>query len=158
MKNIRMSKKDILIIKEDAIKIKEKDIEDTVKSLSYQSIISYYAVSVILLFYVILFKSITIFNLKIIVLLLLFWFILLLIWFYNILSIKINIHSDMSWVFLKKNKFTYDKYLDKRYEKLKIIYSNAKKGLIKKANINRKLYILSGLFILTIIILTLFIF
>lgn len=138
---------DLIKIKEDAIKIKEKDIEDTIKSLDNQAIVSYYLVSALLWFLALIFRDSSIAN-NIKIIILVFWFILVFIWFYNILSKKVDIHSDMSWVFLEKYKKTYEEYLDKKYQHLSKIYANVKEWLLEKSNLNRCLSILWTIYIL----------
>lgn len=138
---------DSIKIKEDAVKLKEKDIEDTIKSLDNQAIVSYYIVSAILWFLALVFREVSVDkSTKITVLVL--GFILVFIWFYNILSKKVDIHSDMSWVFSEKYKKTYDEYLDKKYQHLSKIYTNVKNWLLEKSNLNRCISILWAVYIL----------
>ena len=144
---------DNIKIREDALKIKEKDIEDTLKSIHSENTKTSFALAFESLLVVQSFEFLTQNSLWITIPYRVIISISLLIAFYNLFAKKVYIHTNIDDIFSKKDEYNnWSKYLDDKYERFKQINTEAKRLLDKKASYTRCTFILLGIAVLILLI------
>lgn len=148
-----MENNELIKIKEDAIKIQEHDLEDTVKSIESENIKSSFVLGVAGVLLGLVFGQIDKILVweKIVFILLLFSSVIVSLW--NITAKKVNIHTNVDEIFVNNNPKEWERYLNNKHLRLRDSYNNAKNLLYQKANYTRISYILlilSALFLVII--------
>lgn len=143
-------KNDIVKIKEDALLTQENNLNDSLKSLDNQSKISYYAISLILIFITLYIRTWIFIEAQVYILF--YSIILIYIGWYNILSTSVSIHTNTNPIFVNWFNNNYEDYLDNKHILLDKFYENTKKALYKKARINNILYFFTVILITLILL------
>lgn len=135
---------DFIKIQEDAVKIQEADLQDTVKSIEAENTKS----SFVLIFtsaLVVLIKDFDNFPLWVNTLFLVFTISSILIAFYNISSKKIHTHSNVDEIFVKNTPTQWEEHLRNKHLFLRDAYQEAKAVLYKKAFLTKVAFIFVAL-------------
>ena len=117
---------DLIKIKEDSIKLQEIDILDVLKSINNENIKSFF----ILIFILILIAAIDNFNNLPIAINILFFILTIgsvIFALYNILSKKINIHTNVDDIFIKNFPTQWEEHLQNKHLFLNDSYKEVKK-------------------------------
>jgi len=135
---------DLIKIKEDAVKIQEADLLDTLKSIEVENTKSSFAL---------IFTSALIALLKnfdklspwvnIIFLVLAIGSIVVAL--YNISAKKVSVHANVDEIFVKNTPTQWEEHLQNKHLFLRNSYQEAKNLLYKKANLTRASFILVAL-------------
>lgn len=147
---------DLIKIKEDAVKIQEIDLLDTLKSVEAENTKS----SFVLIFasaLIVLVKDLGKFPEGIGVAFLILSIGSIILAFYNITAKKISVHANVNEIFVKNNPTNWEDHLNNKHLHLRGCYQDAKNLLYQKANFNRWAFILVALSTILISITNLFI-
>jgi hypothetical protein len=132
---------DLIKIKEDAVKIQEKDLIDTVKSIEIENTKS----SFVLIFssaLIALIKDSKTLPLSVNIIFLILAIGSIAVSFYNITAKKIVIHANVDEIFVKNIPTQWLEHLNNKHLFLKACYQEAKNLLYRKANLTRVSFIL----------------
>jgi len=144
---------DSLKIREDALKLKERDFLDTLKSIEMENqktiaVIGFEGVLVSVSFSVLSKMSFWMYAFYLLTILA-----TVVVSFINLFAKKIAIHTDVSQVFESKTNFKdWYKYIESRYEKIRQDYTNAHNLLKIKVKFTNASLILLGLTIFIVLI------
>lgn len=132
-----MSEKgDNIKIREDALKIKEKDIEDTLKSIDSENTKTSFALAFESLLVVQSLNFLTKNSLCIIIPYAIAILVAIIIALWNLVAKKVYIHTNVDDIFCRKDRYNdWNTYLDQKYERFKQTYTEAKRLLNAKANL-----------------------
>lgn len=142
---------DLIKIKEDAIKIQEADITDTIKSIENENTKSSFVLGFAAVLFGIVFDKIDQIQKEValVFLLLLSLSVVLALW--NISAKKIKIHTNVDEIFVKNKPEDWKEHLNNRHLRLREIYSAANKLLSQKASLTRWAFILLILSVLLLL-------
>ena len=146
----RQDKSELIKIREDAIKIQQHDLDDTIKSIENENIKSSYALGFSGVLFGIVFTRLAEIPLweAIVFLVLLVLCIVVSLW--NMAAKKIKIHLDVDEFFRENTTTKWEDYLYRKHLGLLESYNDAKKLLYKKAmatKISFTLLVSSSLFL-----------
>ena len=143
---------ELIKIKEDAIKIQERDLEDTVKSIENENTKSSFVLGFVGIIIGIFFNSSIIlpFNLLIFISTLILCTVSCAL--FNIWAKASKIHNNVDSIFVNNEPREFEKYLNYKHLRLRESYNEAKKLLYKKALFTKLSYILLVLALLSIFI------
>ncbi|MCR4423046.1 MAG: hypothetical protein WHU95_01625 [candidate division WOR-3 bacterium] len=133
---------DLIKIKEDAIKIQEADIADTIKSIESENTKSSFVLGFAAVLFGIVFDKIGKIPNEVALTFLLLLLLSVSLAFWNISAKKIKIHTNVDEVFVKNKPDDWKEYLNCRHLRLREIYSEANKLLYQKASLTRLAFIL----------------
>ncbi len=144
---------DNIKIREDALKIQEKDIEDTIQSIDNENIKTSFAIAFESLLIV---QVIDFIKDKPLIIKILFFAPLLLsigTAFWNIFSRKVPIHTNVDEAFVRKESYNnWSDYLDKKHLRLNDIYKSAQELLKTKSFLTKSTFGLLSISLLILII------
>lgn len=129
--------KDLIKVKEDAIKIQESDIIDAIKSIEMENTKSYYAIAFLGVLIGIVFNNIDKIKKEIAIIFMLLTLVAIIIAFYNIAAKKIKIHTNVDDIFIKNYPNDWNSYLNDKHLRLRKIYDESKNLLYQKAILNK---------------------
>lgn len=147
---------DLIKIKEDAIKIQEADIADTIKSVENENLKSSFVLGFATVLFGIVFDKMDKIKKEIAVLFLLLILSSVIIALWNISAKKIKIHTNVDEIFVKNKPDDWKEHLNNRYLRLGEIYTEANKLLYQKASSTRWAFILLILSVLLLSIARIF--
>ncbi len=128
---------DLIKIKEDAIKIQEADITDTIKSIENENLKSSFVLGFAAVLFGIVFDKMDKIQKEIAVLFLLLILSSVIIALWNISAKKIKIHTNVDEIFVKNKPDDWKEHLNNRHLRLREIYNEANKLLYQKASLTR---------------------
>lgn len=133
---------DLIKIKEDAIKIQEADIADTIKSIENENTKSSFVLGFAAVLFGIVFDKIDKIQkcVALISVMTLLSAVGLALW--NISAKKIKIHTNVDEIFVKNKPDAWEEHLNNRHLRLREIYNEAHKLLYQKALLTRLAFIL----------------
>jgi len=143
---------DLIKIKEDAIKIQEADITDTIKSIENENTKSSFVLGFAAVLFGILFDKMDKIHRGAAIASLLLLLISVALVIRNIFAKKIKIHTNVDEIFENYKPNDWEEHLNNRHLRLREIYIEAKTLLYQKATLNRWAYLLliSSVIILSI--------
>lgn len=144
---------DLIKIKEDAIKIQEQDLRDTITSIDNETTKSSLVIGFAGILFGIAFGQIDNFPLFHTIIFISLLLASIAFAFWNMISKKITIHTNVDSIFVNKRPQEWEEYLNYRHLHLRDTYNNAKNLLYQKATFTKIsfcLLILSSLFLILI--------
>ena len=135
---------DLLKIKEDAIKIQEADLLDTIKSIEAENTKS----SFVLIFasaLIALFKDFDKSPLWVNIVFLVLAISSIIVALYNISAKKVSVHANVDEIFLKNTPTQWEEHLQNKHLFLRNSYQEAKNLLYTKASLTRISFVLVAL-------------
>jgi hypothetical protein len=152
MKNI-IKENENLKIREDAIKIKEDDLQDTIQSIDNENTKTSFSLAFESLLIIQSFDFLTKKPLWLAISYSIFILFSIIIAFYNLFAKKVSTHTNVEDVFIRKNNNNnWDDYIDRKYMRISDAYKSAKELLNSKANLTRCTFILLGIALLIYLI------
>ena len=141
---------DLVKIKEDAIKIQEADITDTIKSIENENTKSSFVLGFAAVLFGIVFDKIDKIQKEVAIAFLLLLLVSVGLALWNISAKKIKTHTNVDEIFVKNKPDDWKEHLNNRHLRLREIYSEANKLLYQKASLTRWAFILLILSVLII--------
>lgn len=135
---------DLLKIKEDAIKIQETDLLDTLKSIEAENTKSSFAL-IFASALIALLKDFDKLPLWVNIIFLVLAIGSIIAALYNISAKKANVHANVDEIFVKNIPTQWEEHLQNKHLSLRDRYQEAKNLLYKKANLTRVSFILVAL-------------
>lgn len=135
---------DLIKIKEDAIKIQEADLFDTVKSIEAENTKSSFAL-IFASALITLLKDFDKLPLWVNIIFLVLAIGSIIIALYNISAKKVSVHANVDEIFVKNIPSQWEEHLQNKHLFLRNSYQEAKNLLYKKANLTRASFILVAL-------------
>lgn len=144
---------DNLKIREDALKIKEKDLDDTLKSIDSENTKTSFALAFESLLVIQSFEFLVKKPLWMTIPYAAIIFFAIVLALYNLFAKKVVIHTNVDDVFIRKNENNnWDSYIDRKYERINDAYKNAKDLLNTKASLTKLTFIFLGIAVLILLI------
>ena len=135
---------DLIKIKEDAVKIQEADILDTLKSIEAENTKSSFAL-IFTSALIALLKDFDKLPLWVNIIFLVLAIGSIIVALYNISAKKISVHANVDEIFVKNIPTQWEEHLQNKHLFLRNSYQEAKNLLYKKANLTRASFILVAL-------------
>ena len=123
---------DLNKIKEDAIRIQENDLKDTISSIENEATKSSFVIGFAGVLFAIVFATLDQISLPYAVVFTLLLLLSISLAFWNITSKKIFIHTNVDDIFVNSSHNEWGKYLDSKHLHLRKSYNNAKDLLYRK--------------------------
>ena len=135
---------DLIKIKEDAVKIQEADILDTLKSIEAENTKSSFAL-IFTSALIALLKDFDKLPLWVNIIFLVLAIGSIVVALYNISAKKVSAHANVDEIFVKNTPTQWEEHLQNKHLFLRNSYHEAKNLLYKKANLTRASFILVAL-------------
>jgi len=132
---------DLIKVKEDAIKIQETDLLDTLKSIEAENTKSSFAL-IFASALIALLKDFDKLPMWVNITFLVLAISSIIVALYNISAKKISVHANVDEIFVKNVPTQWEKHLNNKHLSLRDRYQAAKNLLYKKANLTRLSFIL----------------
>ena len=146
-------KNENLKIREDALKIKEKDLQDTLQSIEMENRKTIAAIGFEAILVSLTLNAVTKMNFGQYFFFGLMILISTIVSFYNLFAKKVAIHTDVDEIFIRKeDNNDWDRYIDYKYLRIKKSYEDAQKLLVKKAVLTIWTFVFLSIAILTVLI------
>jgi len=135
-----MENNELIKIKEDAIKIKEHDLDDTIKSIENENIKSSFVLGFSGILFGIVFGQMNKILIQEAIIFTLLLSIIISLW--NITAKKVETHTNVDEIFINNRPREWEEYLNYKYLRLNDNYKNAKKLLYQKSDYTKASFIL----------------
>ena len=135
---------DLIKIKEDAVKIQEADLLDTLKSIEAENTKSSFAL-IFTSALIALLKDFDKLPLWVNIIFLVLAIGSIVVALYNISAKKVSVHANVDEIFVKNTPTQWEEHLQNKHLFLRNSYQEAKNLLYKKANLTRASFILVAL-------------
>jgi len=135
---------DLIKIKEDAVKIQEADLLDTLKSIEAENTKSSFAL-IFASSLIALLKDFDKLPLWVNIIFLVLAIGAIVVSLYNISAKKVSVHANVDEIFVKNTPIQWEAHLQNKHLSLRDRYDKAKNLLYQKANLTRTSFILVAL-------------